>query len=205
MALTSVVLQTLSATYVDRIGRQLYSESAPLYDVIHSHLPNMERYEHYIDALVIVPAVGFCGMWLTGLRVDHMQCTRVMSIVVALRALTTLVTILPSPKAGGEFDSFGGSYTTIFSGHMATILVLLHFIGLEAPLVRRYKWVYSLPSALFIVAARTHYTIDVIVASFVVPLITESASCACQLWLSPVLRGDRVDRQPPGAQSLRRR
>ena len=170
MAVISAILQSLSTYYVENIGKRLYSQTAPLYDVIHEHLPNLERFEHWIDALVIIPVIGIIVMWVSGIDINFKECIRALAIVFIIRAFTNFVTILPSPKLGGDFKSFGGSYTCIFSGHIATIMILLYFIGLEIPFVSTFKLAYILPSALFIVASRTHYTIDVIVAAFVVLL-----------------------------------
>lgn len=176
MAVTSAILQSLSTYHVEEIGQRLYSQTSPLYDVIHEHLPNLERFEHWIDALVIVPIIGIIVMWASGIDFDYKECVRTLAVVFIIRAFTNFVTILPCPKLGGDYKSFGGSYTCIFSGHLATIMVLLYFIGLEIPFVRTFELAYILPSALFIVASRTHYTIDVIVAAFVVLLVQHHLS-----------------------------
>ena len=141
----------------------------PLKDVLHQLLPNLSCYESAIDLLP--PLIG--GVVLALVWTDNEARPRVPMLLYALsvthliRIVTTRVTILPSPICTASFRkprAAGGCYDCIFSGHTSTTLLLSYFVYRYVP---RWRWpllAYCLAASLMIVATRSHYTIDVLVA-----------------------------------------
>ena len=150
---------------VDKRGA---SCTRPLSDVLHDLLPDLSHMHHLIDALPVVLGLlvlVFCG------RVDLRRLVNQMTLVYLIRVITTSATVLPSPICSASRPScraVGGCHACIFSGHTATTLLFAWHLQKCFPEYTYHLLAYSVLSSLLIVATRSHYTIDVLVAWIVV-------------------------------------
>ena len=176
-----LVIQVTTHIRVETLGHKNYSQTPPLVDVVHTYLPDMSRYEKWIDILVLLPVLAIVAMECYGHGVDYESLVWCLMVVYCLRALFNIVTILPCPRALHRFKSFGGKYTCIFSGHTAFLVVLSYFIFKRLPELKYHLMTFCLLGSLFIVMSRTHYTVDVLVAWLVVyvVLITQALISDC--------------------------
>lgn len=112
-----------------------------------------------------------------------------VTICILLRCLTFMVTVLPGPaphcKADRHnpptslneiifrFDSLTGCGDLIFSSH--TLIAINFALCVNHYCTRRIikilMWTLAVAMSLAIVAARHHYTVDVVIAWYVVPLV----------------------------------
>lgn len=92
-------------------------------------------------------------------------------ILFIIRDITISVTILPKVKECDTNNSnliFGGCYDKIFSGHLATVLLLSLLMYKYKIITNVYVLsIINIVNALLILTVRAHYTIDIIVAIFV--------------------------------------
>ena len=136
----------------------------PLHDLGHALLPNLSSHERAIDAL---PMVLGCAVGLLALRgeVDAERVVNGAALLFFLRSVTMSVTTLPSPicTATRRNGSIGGCHDCIFSGHTALTLLFAYHIA-QARGHRVELLVYCLAASALIVATRSHYTVDVLVA-----------------------------------------
>ena len=144
-----------------------------LFDLFHKILPDLHNYHFLIDIIL------FCGIGSLFILGNDLLITEFLVkliIIMFIRAFTTLVTILPkneqcNHKMNIREYILGGCYDKIFSGHTSFILLLTllyyreHFIGL-LPLI-----FINLFNIFIILATRSHYTIDVLLAAFVTTTI----------------------------------
>ena len=164
----SLLAAHLAERIVDRPGNPV-ENAPPLYDILHEVLPDMTRHEQLIDllpivlGLVVVYLVLFDGM-------HHGDVCRMLAYGFLLRCVTTTVTRLPSPICSRkeQICAVGGCNSCIFSGHAMTTLVLAYFIHRHTGSHACALAAYCLATSWLIVATRSHYTVDVIVAWIVV-------------------------------------
>jgi hypothetical protein len=134
-----------------------------VYDIGHKFLPNLYEYNnihHIITIIFLLPILfnfnmlkEFLGYWI---------------VIFIIRAVTTMVTILPKYKeCKSENEIFGGCYDKIFSGHFASVF-------LATLLYLKYSWInlptlilFNFINSIGILLSRSHYTIDLIVALFI--------------------------------------
>jgi len=114
---------------------------------------------------------------------------RCMSVLNLLRPLSFLVTQLPGPaehcRPGSltynppvtifERANFQkGCGDLLFSGHTMTLCscaMVLHGVLKGHRLLRAALWLYVVVFAVLVVAARKHYTVDVVIALYTAPLV----------------------------------
>jgi hypothetical protein len=121
-----------------------------------------------------------------------------LSTAVVLRSLTFLSTALPSPAHHcrynsavfhppksisaifSTYDSVDGCGDLIFSGHttlvMSIVITTIHYSHYMLPRFLHYLisillLCMTISLAILIIVARNHYTVDVVVALYVVPLV----------------------------------
>ena len=90
-----------------------------------------------------------------------------LHLMYAMRCMTISATILPSPICQGSktaAQAIGGCHSCIFSGHTALTLLLAYFVAMALPHLAPWLVAYCVVASLAIVATRSHYTVDVLVA-----------------------------------------
>jgi hypothetical protein len=142
-----------------------------VYDIGHKYLPNIAKYEYIVNVILGLSAciffiypkifVPFCILFF---------------IIFVIRLITIQLTVLPKTSCNVKksFDLSGYCYDKIFSGHTAFFcLITLFLYNLKKisilPLV-----IINVFYGMLIVAARSHYTIDVVVAFMVTLLIFQN-------------------------------
>ena len=151
-----------------RIGRRHYEDrpcSVEVFDIGHQLLPQIA-----VPPLLLM---GLTYAWVPFLSVARAsEILRSLSvqvaIVLALRAITTTVTVLPKSETcdstgfGWSAVLNGACYDKVFSGHTAfAVLVSLALVNAGVWPV----WggaVYSALVALVLLVSRGHYTVDVV-------------------------------------------
>ncbi len=159
-------LENIASKYYDT--REKKNKTTPkVYDITHKFLPNLYKYEIFgniLTTIFMLPLLfnfnmlkELLGYWI---------------IILAIRTITTMVTILPKYKECKYNNQdimgvFGGCHDKIFSGHFASVF-------LSTLLYLKYGWIkmpmlilINLINSISILLVRGHYTIDLIVAFFV--------------------------------------
>lgn len=168
---------------VDEIGTRAFGDrdcrEEPLWDVLHTILPDLSAYARAIDVLTLLMILGT----VTTVGISKELLYQAM-IVLSLRCLTTASTILPAPRAkdNGPSPAFGGERCCVFSGHTAIMLLCAGVLCGKRPWLFPHVLVYCFMTSLFIVASRSHYTVDVLVAWIVVYATRASGQKCFKIW-----------------------
>lgn len=142
-----------------------------VWDIIHDNLPEL-RLPYFSDFLVLLQTV----LTLTVINSTELsEIFLVMGIAQICRAICCISTVLPPLKNYHDKYRLGGINGTgseyIFSGHAcysAVCAIYLYKKGIFSPVT---IFVYNSLSQFSIVITRNHYTVDVILAWIIVPLI----------------------------------
>lgn len=170
------------------VANMIRSETGKVVDIIHSKMPRITA-PYLSDFLVLTQTVG------TAAVVDINTLNEVfliMSIVQFFRSICSLSTALPPLKNYHDKYRLGGINGTgteyIFSGHasysaLAAIYLYQKGIVPAIPLV-----LFNLVSQFLIVATHNHYTVDVVLAWIVVPLLYSNLKfCRCVEWCNNIV------------------
>ena len=161
----SILIAHITEEKTDCVGKKLTCRT-PLKDVLHHSFCNISEYEKYIDLIPIIP--GAIVLWISQYKnnnLDICQVVRTGSLVLLLRALTTRVTILPSPICDKTHPkALGGCNSCIFSGHAAFMLIFSYYIYKCFPQMLKWLLIYAILGSVLIITTRSHYTIDVLVS-----------------------------------------
>jgi hypothetical protein len=198
--LALVVLNDQSARFASHRGEGLDSHMAPtsavqpphqqqqhhvhisLPDLGHRHLPIIALHlPDYISIFILVLTIA-----LVAAHPQRLEMTgyflMVHSALLAMRALCIMATVLPSPFLSCRRPTFSEEYEgivpfhcneTIFSGHTTLNLLCALFWSISRVpfLGKALMWVCAVTGSISMIASRQHYTIDVLIASFLTPLV----------------------------------
>ena len=157
-----------------KLGSSYYkNEEIELFDIFHSILPDLHAYHYIVDFIGLAAIISLFFISNQNLITEFLAK---FTIIMFIRAFTTIATILPKHKICNEKINIrslllGGCYDKIFSGHTSFTLLLTllyyreHIIHL--PLLIGINAV----NILAIIATRSHYTVDVLLAIFVTTTI----------------------------------
>jgi hypothetical protein len=154
------------------IGSNFYKGTPTNYkihDLLHEVLPEIHDYHYIIDIIALVAVIPAFIYFNHTLSVEFL--TKFL-IIMLIRAFTIISTVLPKYERCDEtftFRSFcvGGCYDKIFSGHTSFILLLTLFYLRENIIKLPVFYGINILNMLAIIATRSHYTIDVLIAIFV--------------------------------------
>ena len=169
LAILSVIF--ISNYAVLKLGSNYYTDGkeVELFDISHLILPDLHSI-HYITDII-----ALCGIISIYFLSNDNLITEFLAkflIIMLIRAFTTISTILPKHKICNDKINtrsllLGGCYDKIFSGHTSFTLLLTllyyreHIINLPVLLG------VNITNILAILATRSHYTVDVLLAIFV--------------------------------------
>lgn len=172
-----IIAIILLSNYVTlKLGEYHYTthKKTELFDIFHTILPDLHAYGDILNN--IVPVLGFVSLYFCSNSKLTVEFLSKFVIIMLVRALTIISTILPKHEKCDETINtnsiiVGGCYDKIFSGHTAFVLLLTllyfreHIINM--PLLVGINAV----NILLILATRSHYTVDVLLAIFVTSTI----------------------------------
>jgi hypothetical protein len=153
---------------IETLGEHHYelTGSSAIFDLAHKVLPDLHTYGWISNILPLVLIV-FMATRPDGF--DMLKTFMVLYLfVMALRVLTAVSTILPkhgSCKVDLKFLNIfagGGCYDKIFSGHTATVTLLLLLLLKAKHITLTTFWLLMLTNVIAILITRNHYTVDVI-------------------------------------------
>lgn len=172
-----VIVHAFATYLVHRQGRSFYQgrsekcERPKVYDIGHRVLPDLSRSRLANVANDVMASVPFVLAYAWNMP-DYY---RLFATVLAIRWITTLVTILPKHKHCDDAAAlapsnylFGHCYDKVFSGHFAASLLLAMMLYRSGQFPTWALVAYEVVHALLIVSVRSHYTIDLMVSAFVV-------------------------------------
>jgi hypothetical protein len=169
----ALVITIISSNYISHlIGSNFYKEiptSYKIHDLLHDILPDINKYHYIIDIIafiIIIPAFIYFN---SDLSIEFL--TKFL-IIMLIRSFTIISTVLPKYERCDEtftLRSFflGGCYDKIFSGHTSFTLLLTLMYYREDIINLPTLYVTNILNMLLIIATRSHYTIDVLIAFFV--------------------------------------
>lgn len=163
-----------------RLRAALPPQSLPLIDVGHTLIPRVQlvQWQHAVlEAWAVVPGLSavFCGP-----PTCAALFLRTHAVVLALRPLCFLGTILPDASGVGTrprlLSMSGGIHDLLFSGHVSAALCgILAWCATSlrngAPWAKAALLLPCVLQSLLILATRKHYTVDVVVAWILCPLL----------------------------------
>lgn len=170
----AAVITKISQMQVDKVT---YKHEKPLFDLLHTKLPNLKRYERYIDLVPILLILTILYLYvhdgLDELLIKYAIST--YAILLIIRAAFFSVTVFPSPFCTKRVTTLGigGCRDCIFSGHAVLMLLLAYVLFQHNPEYKVPLLIYCILGCLFIISSRAHYTIDVLVAGLIVYAISK--------------------------------
>ena len=158
-----------------------YYENNPIkiYDIGFEYIPIINW--HFLDDIMVVLPIILCFYY----KINFSNFLFLLTCIYLLRELTTAVTLLPPPPFCVEINSdkmskskvltkiAGSCNETIFSGHTTFMLLCLLFVlpKINDNYIKIAIYTYALLTSFIIVAMRSHYTIDVVIAWVICVLV----------------------------------
>ena len=173
----AVALHTAASMYTYRRGVAAYSGGggAPLRDVLHDVLPNVQAWRSLPEVLHLLPVLALGAAVLRTADQRALDALRVFlwchAALLTTRALSFSSTLLPDAsqqcRAAAVTGWLGGCHDLIFSGHVTIMslaaLVLQHFFTVRAT-SRALLWGAHAAVCGLVIACRNHYSVDVLLA-----------------------------------------
>jgi len=169
----SIILISNYATL--QLGKHHYNstDKFELFDIFHKILPDLHAYHTIVDVVALLAIVS---LFFLSNRTLTTEFLAKFLIIMLIRSFTIISTILPKHEICEDKFSIrefflGGCYDKIFSGHTSFLLLLTllyyreHIIGI-VPLVG-----INIMNCLLILATRSHYSVDILLAIFVTTTI----------------------------------
>ena len=170
-----IVIIFASNYAVMKLGSQFYKDKQQieLFDIFHSILPDLHSYHYIIDFIGLALIISLFFVSNNSLTTEFI--TKFL-IIMFIRAITTISTILPKHNICDETIStrsllLGGCYDKIFSGHTSFTLLLTLLYYRENIINLPLLIGINATNILAIIATRSHYTVDVLLAIFVTTTI----------------------------------
>lgn len=182
----SVIIIVTSWIITDDIINRYNINEKPLYDNGHVYLPDLSKHYQLVDWVLVTNVLLVILLHIN----NPLICTFFMmcATLVCLKYIIQVLTILPDPTVNSECQDrytnifwkflFGNCNDMMFSGHTAlstlsTIFLIkkLNTYNISYTSKGFLKCLFILMTvfvAFMSIAARNHYTIDVVMALFVV-------------------------------------
>jgi len=142
-----------------------------VYDIGHKYLPNIAQYEYIIN---IILGLAACSFFIY--PKIFLPFLVLFLIIIVIRMITIQLTVLPKTTCDikKSVDLSGYCYDKIFSGHAAFMCLLTLFLYNLKKISIFVLIIINVLYGLLIISARSHYTIDVVVAFIVTLLIFQN-------------------------------
>lgn len=182
VSLYAILLITViisSWVYTQRIVDKYNLNEKPLYDTGHMILPNLSKYYLLVDIFVSILIIAVV---ITYWSDPKLVTFILMAITVFLmKYIIQILTILPDPTVDLNCKTrynllfkliFGNCNDMMFSGHTAIGTLCALFLTEKFKGFVMYLYIFLAAAIAFMsIAVRNHYTIDVVMAFFVVYFI----------------------------------
>lgn len=170
------------------ISAGLITPSEKITDIIHTTFPRVKA-PYVSDALVLFQTICTAGV------IDRNslgEILLIMSIIQLCRVICNISTILPPLKNYHDKYRLGGINGTgteyIFSGHASYVCISTIYLYRKNIVPGWALLVYNCISQFLIVLTHNHYTVDVVLAWIIVPLLYGNFSyCKTIDWCSEKL------------------
>lgn len=172
----SIILVILISNYATlKIGSYHYenSDKCELFDMFHKILPDLNDYHYLID---LIGFIGLISLYFVSNEELTIEFFAKFTIIMFIRAFTIVSTILPKHEiCSDQFNIrsyfLGGCYDKIFSGHTSFTLLLTLLYYREHIINDFSLIIINIINILLILATRSHYTVDILLAVFVTTTI----------------------------------
>ena len=149
----------------NKIGNEHFSKTTDLFDLGHILIPDMHEYYNTYNMIFYIVAASFLALSNTAKANFIMQ----LIIIFFIRAITIFVTILPKHHKCENSESVfsyinGDCFDKIFSGHTSFMFLLTLFLMKENIINFPLLIAINAANILSILAVRSHYTVDVLLA-----------------------------------------
>jgi hypothetical protein len=149
----------------NKIGNEHFSKTTDLFDLGHILIPDLHEYYYIYNLCFYIVAASFFALSTKG-KIDFF--TKLV-IIYVLRGITILVTILPKHHKCENSDTIftyinGDCFDKIFSGHTSFMFLLTLFLMKENLINLPVLIGINLANIFSILAVRSHYTVDVLLA-----------------------------------------
>jgi len=155
----------------------------PLFDVVHNNIPDLR--EHYWVGDLLITLLLLFSLYVFVVHGADLTNIAVMFLVlILLKAITSMVTILPDPsemcaeKHGGRKSVkavYGTCNDLMFSVHTGTAFLLLFLLyDYISPTAFGLLCLYVGMLCIVTIVTKNHYTIDVIMSFFVAYFVTHA-------------------------------
>ncbi len=162
--------------YTQKIVDKYNLNIKPLYDIGHVLLPNLSEYYLLTDFFVSILVIAVFILYYKDTKLTTFI---LMAMTIFLmKYIIQILTILPDPTVNLSCKTrhnfifkfiFGNCNDMMFSGHTAISILCLIFLMEKIKGIMIYLYIFLVVFvAILSIAVRNHYTIDVVMAFFVV-------------------------------------
>jgi hypothetical protein len=167
----SIIKFLISSLLCVTTAKFIKNDNTKIIDIVHNNFKIVNY--HYISDFLVFSQVlfGFIKLQLYTIK----EIFLIMSVIQVLRSICAISTVLPPLKNYRDKIRFGGinGYGTeyIFSGHASYSAIFSLYLYSENILGFYTLFLYNCISQFLIVVSRNHYTVDVLLAWIIVPLL----------------------------------
>lgn len=175
-AIIVIFVSISSFIYTQKIVDKYNLNDKPLYDIGHVLLPNLSQYYLLADLFVSILVIA---VFISYYKDPKLITFLLMAMTIFLmKYVIQILTILPDPTVNLSCKTrhnfifkiiFGNCNDMMFSGHTAISILCLIFLMEKFKGIIIYLYMFLVMAiAILSIAVRNHYTIDVVMAFFVV-------------------------------------
>ena len=147
-------------------GKKKNPDEKPLHDLGHYYLPDLDNFYSVIDVILGIYIIAF--LYYSNIELLK-EMSLLMCIIFIFRSILVISTSLPDPSGVCEKKKFQIGYCNdlMFSGHTATITLISLYLMSIFPNKRNMLILGNIITYILIIASKNHYTIDVLIGSYV--------------------------------------
>lgn len=153
------------------VAKYIPYEDGKVVDIIQNNIPYLDQ-KYTSDFFIISEVVVFL---LTSSMTDISEGMLIAGIAQFMRAITICTTVLPPLRHNGNkirmFGVLGHGTEYIFSGHSVYSCISTIYLFKNKIVSYEYLVIYNIIIHFLIIVTHNHYTIDVVLAWLIVPLI----------------------------------
>ena len=147
-------------------GKKKNPEENHFHDLGHYYLPDLDDYHIIPDIIVGLYIIAFLYF---GNIESIKEMALLMCIIFVFRSILVISTSIPDASGICEKKKFQIGYCNdlMFSGHTATVTLISLYLMSIFPNKRNMLILGNIITYILIIASKNHYTIDVLVGSYV--------------------------------------